>query len=411
MGTATLKLPHAAGTVIWSDDCGTCPRAKAEVFPCGAGTANPDLSQTVLDAVPAMMAVLDCDGVIRTVNQAWRQFGESNGSTDPCKGVGSNYLEICDRAAPKVPEAGIVAAAIRAVLGGEREQVETEYACRGDNTMKWFQLSVKAIRDERFRGVITMHTDMTARRQAEALVLASERVAVAGRMAATIAHEVNNPLAGIKNAFALVKGGIDPKHPAVGFVPLIESEIDRIGKIVRQLLDMHRRDKDVPRRVDLGEAAGDVVMFLTPNARTRNVRLRVIAPAERCIAVLCDSGIRQVLYNLIQNAIDASPENGEVRVLVGHGGSNSVFLEVADHGAGIPQDVKENIFEPFFTTKGKGPSSGMGLGLAVCRSLVDAMSGTIEVDTIVGSGTTFRVVLPTGEGAAHEQGQNSSRRR
>lgn len=346
-----------------------------------------------------MVAILDRDGMIRTVNQSWRRFGLENGAEDPCMGVGRSYIDVCTAASDTVPECKTMADSIRAVLAGQMQRFESEYSCRINDGTMWFSMTVTALNDREFSGAVVMHTDITARRQAEAVALASERLAVAGRMAATVAHEINNPLAGIKNAFELVKTGVDPKHPHVGFIPLIETEIDRMGRIVRQMLDLHRPGREIPRRFKLAETVSDVVLFLNQAARRRHITLSVDVPPGGCPVTLPESDVRQVLYNLIQNAIDASANGQTVEIEMGRLDIASVQLKVKDRGVGIPTNLMSKIFEPFFTTKSGSDSSGTGLGLAVSRSLIEAMGGRIKVETVVGSGSTFIVTVPTPEGA------------
>ncbi len=363
-------------------------------------TSQPrQLSQIVLDAVPAMIAVLDREGTILTVNEGWKQYGLENGPADRCFGVGQNYLRVCEAAAATVPEAAEVSRAIRKVLAEETDRFEVEYSCVTPTEIKWFCLIITAMRDPELSGVIATHLDITARRRAEAMALAAERLAVAGRMAATVAHEVNNPLAGIKNAFALVKGDVNPTSAHVGLVPLIESEIDRIGRIVRQLLDLHRPDRESPRRFRIADTATEVVTLMTSTARVRGIRIVTEIPDDGCPVTTAEGSLRQILFNLIRNAIDASPTGGKILIVARRQGWEHVEIQVTDEGAGIPEMIAERIFEPFFSTKTFRDDSGTGLGLAICRSLAQSMGGTIHANSTPGHGSTFTITLPALQGA------------
>lgn len=353
----------------------------------------------VLDAMPAIIAVLDRDGNILTVNEAWRKVGLENGPAHRCFGVGENYLRVCDASAASAPEAGEVARAIRAVLSGETNRFELEYSCDGPAGTRWYCLIVTAMREPDFLGAITTHLDITARRQAKAMALAAERMAVAGRMAATVAHEVNNPLAGIKNAFELVKGDISPTSSHVGLVPLIEAEINRIGRIVRQMLDLHRPDRESPRRFRVADTASEVITLMRSTAKQHGISLVTEMPDDGCPIITAENSLRQILFNLIKNAIDASPPGGRVLITARRMGLEHVIIEVDDQGSGIPESLHEQIFEPFFSTKSSRDDSGTGLGLSICRSLAQSMGGTIHVHSTRGHGSTFTITLPALQGA------------
>ena len=128
-------------------------------------------------------------------------------------------------------------------------------------------------------------------------------------------------------------------------------------------------------------------------ARKHQLQIKLEIPADLPPLLLPQNEVIQVLYNLIQNAIQASPRQGEI-ILRAERVDDTIHLQVTDFGAGIPPEVLPHIFEPFFTTKQEEEEGGMGLGLAVSHSLVSAMGGRLEVDTTVGQGTTFTLVLP-----------------
>ncbi len=221
----------------------------------------------------------------------------------------------------------------------------------------------------------------------------SEKLAATGRMSARIAHEINNPLAGIKNSFLLVKDGIPTTHRYYDYVRRIETEIERIARIVRQMFDLYRPEQDSVRSFPADLAIRDVVALLKTNCRERDIAIDVEINAPALNVALSESSLRQVLYNVIQNAIEASVPGGTVCV---HAVSEpqKLTINVIDHGQGIPEDIRTKIFEPFFTTKTGLERSGLGLGLAVSKGLVEAMGGTLDFESTVGQGTTFAIVLP-----------------
>jgi len=249
-------------------------------------------------------------------------------------------------------------------------------------------------------GVCGVIRDVTSQRQTEEalrqgvrLRAEAEKLAATGRMAARIAHEINNPLAGIKNSFLLVKKAVPNEHPRYEFVSLIEKEIDRIAEIVRQMYDLHRPHQEVEREILVADTVRDVVLMLQPLGKRHRATIEV-EMADAAIAVrLPEGSLRQVLYNLLSNAIEASPCDGRVRIEVRHT-DEVLWVSVTDQGRGVPQELRSRIFEPFFTTKEKGDSGGLGLGLSICKGFVEALQGSIELQSEMGGGSVFSVKLP-----------------
>lgn len=246
--------------------------------------------------------------------------------------------------------------------------------------------------------------DMTEHQRVEAALWESERrrremdkLAATGRMAARVAHEINNPLAGIQSAFRLVQGAIPAEHPHHGMAERIDREIARISRIVRQMYQLHSplagRVVDAP----LSEVLGDVLPLLEPLRRDRGVELDTTGIAPGIVVRVPEGGLQQILFNLVANAIEASPWGGTVSIegdAPNHTGSLA-RISVRDRGPGIPREIYPRVFEPFFSA-GKGPyaKEGLGLGLSIVRSVVEAADGTIEFRSEPGEGTVFHVYLP-----------------
>ncbi len=224
----------------------------------------------------------------------------------------------------------------------------------------------------------------------------SEKLATTGRMAARIAHEINNPLAGIKNSFLLLKDAIPSTHRHYEYVGRIEREIDRIARIIRQMFDLYRQEQDEVRRFRADDAIHDVIALLEPSFREHGLTCEINAGNAAVVVALPEGLLRQVLYNVIQNAIEASPAGGVVKVAAAVA-DNAINISIADQGPGIPEEVHSRIFEPFFTTKSKLTTSGLGLGLSISKSLVESMHGTLVYETRIGAGTVFKITLPLGD--------------
>jgi signal transduction histidine kinase len=226
-------------------------------------------------------------------------------------------------------------------------------------------------------------------------------LAVAGRLASALAHEVGTPLNIISGRAEALLKGLAPHDPAAEDLKAIIGQIDRISRIIGSLLDTVR-----PRRPELRPTQpADVVEPLLPllghAARQRGVALETTLAPE-APAILADTGqIQQVVINLVVNALEATAEGGRVTVRVTHtarGDAEGVAIGVADTGSGIAPEHATHVFEPFFTTKPRG--QGTGLGLAICREIVRAHGGEIGVETAVGVGTTVTAWIPAARAAA-----------
>jgi len=235
-----------------------------------------------------------------------------------------------------------------------------------------------------------------------------EKLAALGELAAGVAHEVNNPLAGIRNAFVLFRESLTPDHEHYELLELVDKEIERISTIVHHMYQLYRRAPQSPTEFTLEKTLTEVTSMLEPIARRHQVTIDVTSPGRNgigsvsqvTVVTLPEGELKQILFNVIRNAIQASSAGQQVSVQV-HPDELQVRLQIEDHGTGIPDDVLPHIFEPFFSTKSH-VKEGMGLGLSVTRNLIESLDGTIDVDTVVGQGTTFTITLPRKVEASHD---------
>ncbi|MCX5633806.1 MAG: PAS domain S-box protein [Phycisphaerae bacterium] len=222
----------------------------------------------------------------------------------------------------------------------------------------------------------------------------TEKLAGAGKLAAQIAHEINNPIAGIKNSFLLVKDAVDKNHPYFEYVGRIEKEIDRVSQIVRQMFDLYRPDTRSADKFKVCEAIKDITELLKIASQEKQIHIEIDCPHNVTI-ILSEALFRQVIYNIVQNAIQASPPQGIVKITALIDDSR-LDIQVSDEGHGIDEKIRDKIFEPFFTTGSGGPGSGIGLGLSITKDIISAMDGTIDFTSKKDKGTVFNISIPIG---------------
>ena len=244
---------------------------------------------------------------------------------------------------------------------------------------------------------VTVLRDLTALRKVEQLkverrMLEIEKFAATGRLAATIAHEVNNPMEAIKNAIYLLAGAVP--ESAIPVYNILKSETERVARIVRQMLGLYRNTEQV-KPVSVNTIVEDTLLILSRQLQRANVelltRLGVLPDA-----IIAADQIRQVLSNLIINAKDAMPNGGRLYIRTRHiHGKDElhswVRIVIADTGTGISTEMTRAIFEPFVTTKGE---KGTGLGLWIVKGIIQNHAGKLLVRSRMGKGTVFRIDLP-----------------
>jgi PAS domain S-box-containing protein len=247
-------------------------------------------------------------------------------------------------------------------------------------------------------GIVLVFRDITQRRQTEQTLRSSERLAVAGRLAATIAHEIRNPLDTVSNLIYLLRHEPQSSIVASQYLDLASEELAHIAQITAQLLTFHR-EAQAPVEVNLADVLKSALVLFAPQIRKAHVDVEQCLEAAPPVRGF-PGELRQVFSNFIGNALDAMPNGGKLVLhlressLLSDPARRGVRITVLDTGAGIPAGVRKNLFAPFFTTKGE---KGTGLGLWVSRGIIDKHEGTIHLTSRMRggkSGTAFSVFLP-----------------
>ena len=236
--------------------------------------------------------------------------------------------------------------------------------------------------------------DQTRRHEAEGARREIGAMASMGTLAARVAHQINNPLAGIQNAFLLVRGAIPADHPHARFVDAIDREIARIAAITRQLVETYRPDQAMHAESSVILAVHDAVHFLRQLHAGRPPAVTTdLAEAPTMLAVP-DALLRQTLYNLLQQAAEQVPDGGTVAVRVARDG-DACRIHVQHGGPTLTEAQRAQLFEPVVgpVARGQRPSGG-GLGLALVRQSVLAVGGTLTAHAVPGGGTCYDVTFP-----------------
>jgi PAS domain S-box-containing protein len=234
---------------------------------------------------------------------------------------------------------------------------------------------------------IVIRYDITERKHSEVALREQAALAQVGKMAAVVAHEVRNPLAGIRGALQVIGRRLDPKGPERGIIDEVISRVDGLNEIVQDLLLFARPRPPVMAPLPVEELLASTVLLLRQDPAFADMVITVDARAG-IIAADADQ-LRQVLLNLLINGAQAMHGRGELRLTARHD-TTSCEICVHDQGPGLSLDARDHLFEPFFTTKHRGT----GLGLATARRIVDAHGGTLTLDSPAAGGTVAIVRVP-----------------
>ena len=217
----------------------------------------------------------------------------------------------------------------------------------------------------------------------------SERLAFTGRIAASIAHEIRNPLGNVYMSVQQLRKGCAPDSPWVKHIEVITRNTERINFLITELLNCARPPKLNIEPHDIHEVLEIVIDSVRTKIVLQHIRVRKELCAELSTINVDNEQIKRVFSNVIINAVESMPENGEMTVVTENDGNNFI-VKIEDSGQGIPEEDIIRIFDPFFSTK----SSGVGLGLSICYGIVVSHGGIIGVESETNKGTTFTISLP-----------------
>jgi PAS domain S-box-containing protein len=255
-------------------------------------------------------------------------------------------------------------------------------------------------------GVVLVFRDVHEARQSDAALLRAEKLASVGRLAATIAHEINNPLEAVTNLLYLI-GASDNLGTAKSLAIAAQQELARAAHVTKQTLSFARQG-GMQEETKLQDILDGTIALYEPKARAKDVTINKRYRGDG-VVILSPNDLRQVISNILSNAIDAERPGGRIDVRVQTSGVQMALrMTIADRGCGISREHMGKLFEPFFTMK---QDVGTGLGLWVTKEIVDAQGGHIRVRSRVGHGTVFSISWPLASAQVREQVAESKSRK
>ncbi len=416
-GRSFLVLPLMTGTRAygalafvspagreWTDEQIRRLRLIAEVFATAlarkeaedALRASEVMKSAILNSLTDGVAVLNREGRIIAVNESWSRFARANGVAPELVGVGARYLDLSRAGAG--PRQGI-----DAVLDGSLPRFSAEYACCAESE-SWWHVSAEPLSLPE-GGAVVSHSDITERKRAEIEAQRSRqelahvgRTSTIGELTSSLAHELNQPLAGIMaNAQAaqrMLEATLPGHNDLRDALHDIEEDTRRGSEVIQRVRELVRKSEPHVLPLDLNALIREVTRLLASDAVIRNVTVE-LALRPGPLTVNGDHvQLRQVILNLLINAFDAVRESveGERMVIVRTAlaaDEDAVQVCVHDNGPGLLEGTEEQVFDPFFSSK----PGGMGMGLSISRSIVEAHGGVIRAENNRGLGATFQFTL------------------
>jgi signal transduction histidine kinase/CheY-like chemotaxis protein len=360
--------------------------------------------QATLDALSSHIVILDEAGFILSVNASWQHFVAASSAAAPSDSRGLDFVAFFPTmTATDAAAAQMVIAGVRAVLTQQRDEFSCEYACQHQSASWYFFVRVTRFEGPEGQRIVVVFENITEvkraeealRRQQETLY-ESDKLATMGALLASVAHELNNPLGVVQMQLDLLAGETKDSTLQERLTEL-QQATERCIRIVQSFLTLARRNPPQRTPVQLNAVVTAALQLIAHALHLDNVVVQQHLASDLPLIGADVAQLQQVVVNLLLNAQQALHQTSTPRrqlTLTTHynAAQQRVTLEVADTGPGIPLHLQARIFDPFFTTKPVGV--GTGLGLSVCRGVVEGHGGTINVISQPGYGAMFRVELP-----------------
>jgi PAS domain S-box-containing protein len=359
-------------------------RVEERTIELGASRAR---FSTMLETTGMGMALVDRQGHLALANRALAEILEDSREGLRGRAFADLFFD---------PDGGsALQDRFSALVTGEISHFRLEGYCTHRNgDLAWVNMTVAAIwgRDARFETAIAMVEDITDKRQGQAALMQAERLTLAGKLAASLAHEINNPLQSIIGCVGLAEEAVEAGESPAEYLALARSELRRVAAMVARMRDLHRVPAaEGAHPVGVPNLLEQVLALCRRQCEEHSVHVTRRLDEDTPDVDAVSDQLRQVFLNMVLNAIEAMPDGGNLSVRSSRTtGPYGVLVTFADSGTGIHPDVLPHIFKAFYSTK----PAGTGIGLAITRDIVERHGGHIHVESEVGAGTTFRIWLP-----------------
>ncbi len=360
-------------------------------------------SRAILEHAAIGIVIVDLEGKYVESNPAFQEM------------VGYSNEELQGRTLAQLvhlEDAATDAGLFRELVAGKRDlyHLEMRYV-RKDGTLRWSNRIFSLVRDVAGEPqyVIGLTEDTTEQRQVQAALIQAEKMSVVGKLAGSLAHEINNPLQSVTGCLGLAAEALEAGEDISRYLQVAQEEVRRAARTVAQMRDLNRRPRPEERKlISVNDLLEQVLALSKKKCQENKILVEWDRTAEVPLLPLVPDLVQQVFFNLTVNAIEAMPEGGHLRLKTelsfvpeasrgrqDKGAAtgrviDGVRVTIADTGAGIPAHILPHIFDPFYTTR----PEGLGIGLYSSRNTIEEHGGRIEVESRLGQGTTFTVWLP-----------------
>ena len=344
---------------------------------------------SILESLDSGVIVTDQSGIINIFNSAAEKYTGIKAQS----ALGRDYHDVMGEAASK--EAGEILQSQRTSVSGERE------FRLPDGSIIPLGYSITRLRqfnDDKIGGLVEISYDLTEIKKLEDNLKRISTLAALGEMAATVAHEIRNPIAGISGFASLLIRDLDPGDENRISAEKIKSGVASLEAIVENLLDYTRSVSPDIQNAEPSQLVEEAVRDFREEEIKDSHSISVEYGSKSLKARLDPHLFKQIVLNLVKNAVQAQPDGGQIRLTLDNSPTSSLILKVEDTGPGIRDDIFDKLFTPFFTTK----TNGTGLGLATVKKLVELHAGKVTAANIPGGGAAFTVEIPHIEGGPDE---------
>lgn len=346
-----------------------------------SNTLEQEMLFKTFEHAPMGMVLLELDGKLVNVNSAF------------CKMIGYTRQELVQLGLKSIlhlDDYSSYSCKIQRLQACELSsiQLDSRFLHRHGEVI-WGSLNAFKVITSQATYIIGQLTDVTVKKKTEELILQSEKLSIAGQLAAAIAHEIRNPITAIKGFMKLLQDSNEKQL----YYTIVESEIERIEVILSELLSLARPQKAIFKETDLRQTLIQVISLLDAEANMKSIEVAMNF-AEDLSQILCDENqIKQVFINFVKNAFDAMPDGGMLTIEafeVISSEQSELCIRFIDTGYGIPKEILSKIGQPFYTTKEKGT----GLGFMVSKNIIEDHNGVVHIKSKEKVGTTIEVILP-----------------